>query len=80
MREGRFREPVHVGSDREIEIAFTTLVGRGADGLLVGSGEFTIDARNQVCCRRIVVDCEYNRDRGDRLSRSGKRIDEIPML
>jgi putative ABC transport system substrate-binding protein len=38
----------YVGSDREIETAFTTLVQRGADGLLVGSGEFMLANRDLI--------------------------------
>ena len=37
-----------VGSDREIETAFTTLVQRGAGALLVGIGAFLLSQREQI--------------------------------
>ena len=41
-------EFLYVSSDREIETAFTTLVQRGADALLVGAGEFIAANRKLI--------------------------------
>jgi putative ABC transport system substrate-binding protein len=41
-------ELLYVGSDREIETAFTTLAQRRADALLVGTGEFMTSNRKMI--------------------------------
>jgi putative tryptophan/tyrosine transport system substrate-binding protein len=45
---GQQIEVLYVSSDREIEIAFTMLVQRGAGALLWGTGEFLLSQRDQV--------------------------------
>src|SRR5262249_49365932 len=45
---GQQIEFLYVNSDREIETAFTTLVQRGADALLVGTGEFLASNRKLI--------------------------------
>jgi putative tryptophan/tyrosine transport system substrate-binding protein len=45
---GQQIELLYVSSNREIETAFTTLVQRGADGLLVGTGEFMLANRELI--------------------------------
>ena len=45
---GQQIDVLYVGSDREIETAFTTLVQRGAGALLWGTGEFMLSQRELV--------------------------------
>jgi putative ABC transport system substrate-binding protein len=45
---GQQIEFLYVTSNREIETAFTTLTQRGADGLLVGTGEFMLANRDLI--------------------------------
>ena len=45
---GQQIEVVYVGSPREIETAFTTLVQRGAGALLCGSGWFLVSQRERI--------------------------------
>jgi putative tryptophan/tyrosine transport system substrate-binding protein len=45
---GQQIEFLYVSSDSEIETAFTTLVQRGANGLLVGTGEFMLANRELI--------------------------------
>jgi len=45
---GRQIEVLYVGSDREIETAFTTLVQRGAGALVSGTGRFFLSQRERI--------------------------------